>query len=67
MPTRPPQVRVPTSGPTAAFRKYHGIASPPEPAYSLMIIAFGPKIAAVGDGTISPSRVMLLLSIGRFR
>ena len=52
MPTRPPQVRVPTSGPTAAFRKYHGIASPPEPAYSLMIIAFGPKIAAVGDGTI---------------
>jgi hypothetical protein len=25
-----------------------GIASPPEPAYSLMIVAFGPKMASCG-------------------
>ena len=32
MPTSPPQVRVPTKVPKPALRKYHGIASPPEPA-----------------------------------
>ena len=42
MPTRPPQVRLPTSGPIFGLRKYHGSASPPEPAISLMIITFGP-------------------------
>ena len=29
-------------GPTLALRKSHGIMSPPEPAYSLMIMTFGP-------------------------
>ena len=49
-PTRPPQVRLPTSLPTPARRKYHGMASPPEPANSLVIITFGPKIPRwVGD------------------
>src|SRR5579863_9323158 len=38
MPTSPPQVRLPTSGPRPALRKYHGRASPPEPDISLMII-----------------------------
>ena len=32
MPTSPPQVLLPTSVPSPAFRKYHGSASPPEPA-----------------------------------
>ena len=49
MPTRPPQVRIPTRGPTPALRKYQGMASPPEPANSLMIITFGPKMASSGS------------------
>jgi len=34
-------VRVPTSFPMPAFLKYHGIASPPEPAFWLMSITLG--------------------------
>ena len=66
MPTSPPQVRLPTSGPIFASRKYHGSASPPEPAYSLMIIAFGPKIAPTGVTKSSPSRVAHLFINVRF-
>jgi len=43
--------------PDLRFSKINGIASPPEPAYSSMIIAFGPKIAASGDGTSCPCRI----------
>ncbi len=41
---QPAQVRIPISFPTPARLKYQGIASPPEPARSLMIITFGPKM-----------------------
>jgi len=65
MPTSPPQVRLPTSGPTLARRKYHGMASPPEPAYSLITMALGPKIAPVGVVKHSPSRVAQKFISGR--
>ena len=42
MPTRPPQVRLPTTVPSLLCLNNHGNASPPEPADSLMIITFGP-------------------------
>jgi hypothetical protein len=42
IPTRPPHVLMPTSGPIPAARKSQGIMSPPEPAYSLMIMTLGP-------------------------
>ena len=44
MPTSPPHVRVPISFPAPDRLKYHGIASPPEPARSLINITFGPNI-----------------------
>ena len=50
MPTRPPQVRVPTSGPIFGLRNMYGSMSPPEPAISLMIITLGPQMPAVGRG-----------------
>ena len=37
------------SGPTPILRKYQGIASPPEPANSLMIIALGPAMVSCGS------------------
>src|SRR2546425_813916 len=46
MPIRPPHVRVPTRVPAPRRRNIHGKASPPEPAYSLISITFGPKIDA---------------------
>ena len=67
MPTSPPQVRVPTSGPIPAFRKSHGIASPPEPADSLMSITFGPKIEPSGLIWSAPSRVTETAMSGRRR
>ena len=42
MPTRPPQVRLPINGPSESLRNIHGRRSPPLPAVSSMIIAFGP-------------------------
>src|SRR5262245_65385447 len=57
-PTKPPQVVFPISGPIPVFRKYHGNASPPEPAYSLMSITFGPKTAPRGVVKSAPSRVV---------
>src|SRR5204862_5272388 len=59
-PTSPPHVRLPTSRPAPARRKYHGIASPPEPANSLINITFGPKIAPCGSTSSPPSRVATL-------
>src|SRR5579883_1543242 len=56
IPTRPPQVRVPTMGPIFSRRKNHGKASPPEPASSFTIITFGPKMPAGGQGTSLVSR-----------
>src|SRR5437016_8944659 len=47
-PTSPPHVRFPTNLPILACRKCQGIASPPDPAYSLMIIALGPRIRLTG-------------------
>ncbi len=49
MPTKPPQVRLPTSGPSFVSWNMNGSASPPEPAYSFVIMTFGPKIAPTGD------------------
>ena len=43
MPTRPPQVRLPTSGPSLNLRNIHGSRSPPEPAVSSMSITLGPE------------------------
>ena len=40
-----------------ALRKCQGMASPPEPAISLMIITFGPKMASIGVVMSSPSRI----------
>ena len=54
IPTRPPQVRWPTSGPSLNLRNIHGSRSPPEPAVSSMIITFGPWIDAVGVFRSSP-------------
>ena len=51
--------------PTLACWKFHGMASPPEPANSLMIITFGPKMAACGWCGRWPSRVGARLSSGR--
>ena len=48
----------------AGALKYQGMASPPEPANSLMIITFGPKIAPCGWRQSSPSRVATRLSSG---
>ena len=58
--TRPPQVRVPTSGPILRRRNMYGIRSPPEPAISLMIITFGPQMPADGlvNGTRSPATLL---------
>ena len=64
MPTSPPHVFLPTSGPICALRKYHGKASPPEPDISLMSITFGPKIASDGLDQSWPSRVTTLLING---
>src|SRR6185295_15257696 len=57
VPTRPPHVRVPTSGPSFRCLNMYGSASPPEPADSFTIITFGPKIPAIGDVTVLPSRI----------
>ncbi len=47
-PTRPPQVRLPIVNlPAPARRKYQGMASPPEPANSLISIIFGPENGAL--------------------
>ena len=46
--TRPPHVRLPTSGPILRRLNMYGIRSPPEPAISLMIITFGPQMPADG-------------------
>ena len=54
MPTSPPQVRLPTSGPSLYSRNIHGNRSPPEPAVSSMSITFGPKMAAPGVRNVSP-------------
>ena len=54
MPTSPPHVRRPMSGPIANLRNIHGSRSPPDPAVSSMIIAFGPWIEAVGVFRSSP-------------
>ena len=62
-----PQVRAPTNGPIPAWRKSHGMASPPEPAISLMIITFGPKIASIGVVMSRPSRMVKKASKGRRR
>src|SRR6476661_5639516 len=43
-PARPPQVRVPISGPSFASRKKYGKASPPEPAWPLMSATLGPVL-----------------------
>ena len=58
MPTRPPQVRVPTSLPMPALRKYQGMASPPEPEFWLMSMTLGPKMAPTGSWIGLPSRSM---------
>ena len=54
MPTSPPQVRLPTSGPTLKCRNIHGSMSPPEPAPSSISITFGPKTAALGRPPVGP-------------
>ena len=56
MPTSPPHVRLPTSGPTPNLRNMYGSMSPPEPAPSSMIITFGPNTAADGDRLSAPYR-----------
>src|SRR6476660_7200 len=66
-PTSPPHVLLPISLPTPARRKYHGIASPPDPANSLINITFGPKIAPCGSTSSPPSRVATLDSSLRDR
>src|SRR5204863_4864604 len=48
-PTSPPQVRLPTIGPTWNLRNIQGNMSPPDPAPSSMIITFGPNTAAEGE------------------
>jgi hypothetical protein len=48
VPTRPPQVRLPTIGPILNLRHIHGNRSPPDPAVSSTINTFGPWIDAVG-------------------
>ena len=58
IPTSPPQVRFPTSGPSFARLKSHGIKSPPEPEYSLAIITLGPTMILPGVDVISPSRAV---------
>ena len=49
MPTSPPHVRIPTNGPTLRDLNMYGIASPPEPAISLISITLGPQIPAIGE------------------
>jgi hypothetical protein len=58
MPTRPPQVRLPTSGPMPSLRNIQGMASPPEPANSLMIMTLGPKTPFMGVVKSLPARVV---------
>ena len=48
-----------------ALRNIHGIMSPPEPAYSLTIMAFGPKIEPTGVVKGAPSRVAKKFISGR--
>ena len=45
-----------TMVPKPSLRKYHGKASPPEPANSLMIITFGPGLAPMGEERSWPWR-----------
>jgi oligopeptide/dipeptide ABC transporter ATP-binding protein len=54
MPTRPPQVRLPISGPSWLYLNIHGRASPPEPDASLAIITLGPRIEAIGVRSMAP-------------
>ena len=54
IPTRPPHVRVPTSGPSLSLRNIQGSMSPPEPAVSSISMTFGPWIAAPGSRTSAP-------------
>src|ERR1051325_6786116 len=58
--TKPPQVRVPTSGPIFRDRNMYGRRSPPDPAISLMIITFGPQIPDAGlvNGTRLPAGLL---------
>src|SRR6185312_8980797 len=58
--TRPPHVRLPTSGPSLRRLNMYGIRSPPEPAISLMIITFGPHTPAAGlvNGMRSPATLL---------
>ena len=58
--TRPPHVRLPTSGPIFRRLNIYGIRSPPDPAISLMIITFGPQIPAEGlvKGMRSPATLL---------
>lgn len=65
MPTSPPHVRVPINLPAPVRLKYHGIASPPEPARSLMSITFGPKMPC-GCTMSLPARLAAALSGLRF-
>jgi hypothetical protein len=46
----------PNQRPIFGCRKKYGMASPPEPANSLVIITFGPRIAALGVRLILPYR-----------
>ena len=46
--TRPPHVRMPTSGPSLRRLNMYGMRSPPEPAISLMIMTFGPQMPFAG-------------------
>ena len=48
MPTRPPHVALPISGPMLFLRNIHGSRSPPEPAVSSISMARGPWIEADG-------------------
>ena len=50
IPTRPPQVRLPTSLPSPRCRKWYGSQSPPEPENWLTIMTFGPQMEARGVG-----------------
>src|SRR5678815_5401776 len=58
--TRPPHVRLPTSGPILRRLNMYGMRSPPEPAISLMIMTFGPQMPDAGlvNGTRLPAGLL---------
>ena len=59
MPTSPPQVRLPTSGPSFACLNSQGRASPPEPENSFAIITFGLLFLLTGSVTLPLKAVVL--------